>query len=146
MISASYFSSIYSNSVQDIEVRSSLLFVFYVIFTNFPSKTVILLRQCHQMNVTAHELFINKYCIFVFGIFKRQYALYVNSAESIQIPLFDWCHVLFVYTCFISPSVAPTLAHVSSETLKPPLSSQIVPSVSPDSFRDTRGRTVHGTV
>jgi hypothetical protein len=146
MISASYISCIYSNRIQDIEVRSTLPFVNDVLFTNFPSKTVIRLMLCHQLNATAQELFINKYCVFVFGILKRQYILRINSAESIQIPLFDCCHVLFVYTPFSSPSVAPNLAHVFSETLKPSLSSQIVPTVSPDSSRDTRGRTLNGTV
>jgi len=73
----------------------------------------------------------------VFGIFKRQYTLYVNSAKSIQISLFDWCHVPFVHKYFSSPSFVPTLAHVFSETLKPSFSSHIVPSVSPDTSRDT---------
>lgn len=140
-MSASHIICIYSNRIQDMEVRASLFFVFDVLFTNFLSKIVILLTQCHQLNDIAHDLFIKRY-----RIFKRQYMLYVKSAESIQIPVFDWSHVLFVCTCFSSPSVPPTLPHAFSETLKPSLSSQIVPSVSPGSSRDTRGRIVHATV
>lgn len=71
--------------------------------------------------------------------------LHLKPAQTIQIPAFDWCHVMFVSTCFASPPVSSSLAHAFTETQEPSTSSRTGLCTSPDSSRDTRGEIIRGT-